>query len=85
MIPYPHATADHQRANAEALQRIGAARILDDGGLDARALRAELESALEPQTLEALSAAAKNAARRDPRAAIVDRVKALGFPKNGRP
>jgi UDP-N-acetylglucosamine--N-acetylmuramyl-(pentapeptide) pyrophosphoryl-undecaprenol N-acetylglucosamine transferase len=34
LVPYPHATGDHQRHNAEALERIGAARVIADEALD---------------------------------------------------
>lgn len=33
LVPYPHATGDHQRHNAEALERIGAARVIADEAL----------------------------------------------------
>jgi UDP-N-acetylglucosamine--N-acetylmuramyl-(pentapeptide) pyrophosphoryl-undecaprenol N-acetylglucosamine transferase len=33
LIPYPHATADHQSANARALGRVGAAQIVADADL----------------------------------------------------
>lgn len=38
LIPYPHATGDHQRHNAEALERIGAARVIADHELDGNRL-----------------------------------------------
>lgn len=38
LIPYPHATADHQRGNAEALVDAGAAVCIDDADLDANTL-----------------------------------------------
>ena len=33
LVPYPHATAQHQRGNAEALERAGAATMLLDRDL----------------------------------------------------
>ncbi len=33
LIPYPHATADHQRENAHALARTGGAAVIDDDEL----------------------------------------------------
>lgn len=33
LVPYPHATAQHQQANAEALRRAGAASVIDDAAL----------------------------------------------------
>ncbi len=38
LVPYPYATADHQRGNAEALVSAGAAVLLDDTDLDAASL-----------------------------------------------
>lgn len=85
LVPYPHATGDHQRENADVLRQIGAARVLRDADVDAPRLREALESALAPQAYAALRGAARAAADRDPCAAIVDRVKALSPEKVGRP
>ena len=85
LVPYPHATGDHQRANAEVLQDAGAALIVSDKNLDARALRAALESALAPAAYAALRKAAQTLSGKDPRAAIVDRVKALAPQKASHP
>jgi len=38
LVPYPHATADHQRGNAESLVAAGAAVLLDDADLSAATL-----------------------------------------------
>ncbi|WP_370326258.1 glycosyltransferase [Euzebya sp.] len=38
MVPYPHATADHQTANARAVARAGGAVVVPDADLDAAAL-----------------------------------------------
>jgi UDP-N-acetylglucosamine--N-acetylmuramyl-(pentapeptide) pyrophosphoryl-undecaprenol N-acetylglucosamine transferase len=46
LIPYPHATADHQRGNAEALVRAGAAVLLDDEDLSPETLAAAVEPIL---------------------------------------
>jgi UDP-N-acetylglucosamine--N-acetylmuramyl-(pentapeptide) pyrophosphoryl-undecaprenol N-acetylglucosamine transferase len=77
LVPYPHATADHQTRNAEVFVRAGAARMLADGDLTPCRLRAELESALEPATLAALRAAARARGGGDARANVVARVNAL--------
>jgi len=76
LVPYPHATADHQVHNARAFQSCGAARIVADAGLDAARLRSELAAALEPGALAKLRDAARTHAAVDPRATIVARVKA---------
>ncbi len=38
LVPYPHATADHQTENARALERAGAAVVIPDADLDAAGL-----------------------------------------------
>jgi len=68
LVPYPHAANDEQRANAEALERVGAARVLPSRGLDAEALRQALEPLLaRPERLADMGARAAKRAR--PRAA----------------
>lgn len=42
LVPYPHATGDHQRHNAEALERIGAAAVLADDELSGQRLVEEV-------------------------------------------
>jgi UDP-N-acetylglucosamine--N-acetylmuramyl-(pentapeptide) pyrophosphoryl-undecaprenol N-acetylglucosamine transferase len=39
LIPYPHATGDHQRANAEHFAGAGGAVIVDDAALDGELLK----------------------------------------------
>jgi UDP-N-acetylglucosamine--N-acetylmuramyl-(pentapeptide) pyrophosphoryl-undecaprenol N-acetylglucosamine transferase len=64
LIPYPHATADHQRSNAAALEGIGAAVVLADEDLDAASLTASVRGLLaDPQRLAAMGAAAAAWAR----------------------
>jgi UDP-N-acetylglucosamine--N-acetylmuramyl-(pentapeptide) pyrophosphoryl-undecaprenol N-acetylglucosamine transferase len=46
LVPYPHATADHQSANARALQAAGGAVSVPDEQLDAARLVAEAEPLL---------------------------------------
>jgi UDP-N-acetylglucosamine--N-acetylmuramyl-(pentapeptide) pyrophosphoryl-undecaprenol N-acetylglucosamine transferase len=40
LVPYPHATADHQTENARALERAGGAVVIPDDELDAESLLA---------------------------------------------
>ena len=75
LVPYPHATDDHQTHNARAFAASGAARVVEDASLDARRLRDELQQSLEPPALHSLRAAARLIALSDPRAAILARVK----------
>ncbi len=44
LVPYPHAADDHQRANAEALQRRGAARCLPESDLSVETLARWIEA-----------------------------------------
>ena len=46
LVPYPHATADHQTANARWMQDGGAAVVIADAELTAERLRAEVDAIL---------------------------------------
>lgn len=81
LVPYPYATADHQRHNAVAYARGGAARVVADADFDEARLRSELEAALSPERLGVMRTAAAQAAQSDPCATIVARVKAWSGPK----
>jgi UDP-N-acetylglucosamine--N-acetylmuramyl-(pentapeptide) pyrophosphoryl-undecaprenol N-acetylglucosamine transferase len=70
LIPYPHATADHQSTNARYLADAGAAIIIPDDELTAERLRCEVDALLaHPRRLEAMGRAALGLAR--PHAAAV--------------
>jgi len=75
LVPYPHATAGHQRANAEWMERAGAATVLDDGALDPERLR-ELVAGLfaDSGRLQEMAAASKRLARPDAAARIADEI-----------
>ena len=68
LIPYPHATADHQTGNAEWMIAGGAARLLPDSELDAGTLRRAVEDLLADRSRLAEMASASAALAR-PRAA----------------
>jgi UDP-N-acetylglucosamine--N-acetylmuramyl-(pentapeptide) pyrophosphoryl-undecaprenol N-acetylglucosamine transferase len=75
LVPYPFATADHQRANARWMERAGAATIVEDDALEPGALLAEVGGILgDVARLEKMAAAARELAK--PRAArtIADQV-----------
>lgn len=78
LIPYPHATADHQTGNARWLSEAGAAIILTDEECTGDRLR-ELVGALlaEPGRLEVMGDAARAAARPDAAERIADMVEAV--------
>jgi UDP-N-acetylglucosamine--N-acetylmuramyl-(pentapeptide) pyrophosphoryl-undecaprenol N-acetylglucosamine transferase len=66
LIPYPHAAADHQAANARWMEQAGAAVVLADSDLTAQRLRAEVDGLLaEPERLEAMGRASAALARPD--------------------
>jgi UDP-N-acetylglucosamine--N-acetylmuramyl-(pentapeptide) pyrophosphoryl-undecaprenol N-acetylglucosamine transferase len=64
LVPYPHATADHQTANARWMADGGAAVVLADSDLSPERLRAEVDAILlDAPRLAAMSAAAAALAR----------------------
>ena len=66
LVPYPHATGDHQRHNAEALERTGAARVVADDELDAQRLVAEvLPLLIDPERHGAMAASSRAFGRPD--------------------
>lgn len=66
LVPYPHATDDHQTANARALADAGAARLVPDGWLAPRSLVATSEPWLtDDDARAAAAAAAKSLGRPD--------------------
>jgi UDP-N-acetylglucosamine--N-acetylmuramyl-(pentapeptide) pyrophosphoryl-undecaprenol N-acetylglucosamine transferase len=68
LIPYPHASADHQSANAAWMERAGAARVIPDAELTPGRLGTEVAALLgDDERLAAMAAAAEGLAR--PRAA----------------
>ncbi len=85
LVPYPFATADHQRYNAEAFAAGGAAIVLADRDLNATTLREALLAALAPARLQTLREAAAALGARQPHAAIVARVKSWTLAKTSAP
>ena len=74
LVPYPHATADHQTANARSLAAAGGAVVVADEDFDGARLVKEAEPLL---TDDARRAAASQAARSFGRPDAADRVAAL--------
>jgi UDP-N-acetylglucosamine--N-acetylmuramyl-(pentapeptide) pyrophosphoryl-undecaprenol N-acetylglucosamine transferase len=75
LIPLPTATDDHQRKNAQAFVRHGAAVMVEQRELSDERLAAELLALANDASRRAqLARAAKSLARPDAAAAIVDRV-----------
>jgi UDP-N-acetylglucosamine--N-acetylmuramyl-(pentapeptide) pyrophosphoryl-undecaprenol N-acetylglucosamine transferase len=66
LVPYPHATADHQTLNAQFMERAGAALVVPDAELDGPRLAREVATLLRaPKQLAAMSKAARVAAHPD--------------------
>ena len=71
LVPYPHATADHQTANAAWMAGGGAAVTIADAELTPERLRAEVDAiALDPGRRAAMAAAAERLARPDAAGAV---------------
>ena len=78
MIPFPLAADDHQRKNAEALERAGAGRMILQQDLSGKRLAAELVTlASESERITTMEQAARKLARGDAAAAVVDLVEKL--------
>jgi UDP-N-acetylglucosamine--N-acetylmuramyl-(pentapeptide) pyrophosphoryl-undecaprenol N-acetylglucosamine transferase len=66
LVPYPHASADHQSANARWMSEAGAAIVIDDAELDASRLAREVAQLLaNPARLNAMASASRRLARPD--------------------
>jgi UDP-N-acetylglucosamine--N-acetylmuramyl-(pentapeptide) pyrophosphoryl-undecaprenol N-acetylglucosamine transferase len=75
LIPYPHASADHQTANARWMAEAGAATILRDDDLTPQRLRAEVDGLLaDRDRLRAMAAASQALARPDAAQAVAHEV-----------
>ena len=78
LVPYPHATADHQTANARFMEEAGAAVVIPDNELDGPRLAREVAALLgAPQRTAAMAKAAKAVARPDAADRIADELLAL--------
>lgn len=78
LVPYPHATADHQAKNARFMAAAGAAVVVPDAELDGPRLAREVEVILEdPAALGAMAAAAREVARPDAADRIAEEILAL--------
>jgi UDP-N-acetylglucosamine--N-acetylmuramyl-(pentapeptide) pyrophosphoryl-undecaprenol N-acetylglucosamine transferase len=84
LVPYPHATADHQLHNARAVERAGGAVVIDDADLDAEALVAAVAPLLGDADRYAAMARASRAFGRPDAAANVARL-VLGLIDEGSP
>ncbi len=75
LVPYPHATADHQRTNAGLMEEAGAAIVIGDEELGAERLAGEVRALLSDDSrLAAMAAASARLARPDAARRIADEV-----------
>jgi UDP-N-acetylglucosamine--N-acetylmuramyl-(pentapeptide) pyrophosphoryl-undecaprenol N-acetylglucosamine transferase len=75
LVPYPHATADHQSANAAWMERVGAATVLRDEELSAERLATEVSGLFGDRArLAAMATASHSLARPDAARRIADEV-----------
>jgi len=74
-VPYPHATGDHQRANAAAFARSGAAAVLDERDLTAESLQGALRSLLDGD-LSRMAASARALGQPQAAAKVADVIEA---------
>jgi len=75
LVPYPHATARHQHANAAWMADAGAAVVIEDEALDPAALvRAVGEILNDEDRLTAMASASRSLARPDAAQRIADEI-----------
>jgi UDP-N-acetylglucosamine--N-acetylmuramyl-(pentapeptide) pyrophosphoryl-undecaprenol N-acetylglucosamine transferase len=80
LVPYPHATADHQTGNARWVEEAGAAVVVPDAELDGPRLAREVGALLSaPQRMAAMANAAGAAAKPDAADRIADELMALAM------
>jgi UDP-N-acetylglucosamine--N-acetylmuramyl-(pentapeptide) pyrophosphoryl-undecaprenol N-acetylglucosamine transferase len=66
LVPYPHATAQHQHANAVWMADAGAALVIEDDALDPEKLAGAVATLFsDGERLEAMAAASRSLARPD--------------------
>jgi UDP-N-acetylglucosamine--N-acetylmuramyl-(pentapeptide) pyrophosphoryl-undecaprenol N-acetylglucosamine transferase len=75
LVPYPHATGDHQSSNAEWMAQAGAAVVIPDAELEPQRLRQLVGELLGDEArLRAMAAASRSLAKPDAAARIADEV-----------
>jgi len=75
LVPYPHATADHQRKNALWMERGGAAWLVDDEALSGAVLQRLVGALLgDAARLAAMAAASSALGRPDAARRVVDEI-----------
>jgi UDP-N-acetylglucosamine--N-acetylmuramyl-(pentapeptide) pyrophosphoryl-undecaprenol N-acetylglucosamine transferase len=79
LVPFPYAADDHQRRNAEAMERAGAARLVSDGEMTGRKLFDEVSRFLSaPELLRQMGENAGKLGKPGAAARAADVLEALG-------
>jgi UDP-N-acetylglucosamine--N-acetylmuramyl-(pentapeptide) pyrophosphoryl-undecaprenol N-acetylglucosamine transferase len=82
LVPYPHASADHQTANARWMADAGAAVVIPDVELSGARLAREVAALLGDRTrLQAMAAASRSLARPDAARAVADELMGAARPR----
>jgi UDP-N-acetylglucosamine--N-acetylmuramyl-(pentapeptide) pyrophosphoryl-undecaprenol N-acetylglucosamine transferase len=82
MIPFPFAADDHQRKNAEALQELGASRMILQRELSGERLAREISNFIQaPHLVTEMEVASRKLARGDAARAAVDMIEELAKKK----
>lgn len=78
LIPYPYAAADHQRYNAEVLQKEGAAQIISQRDLTGETLAQKISSVLsDEKSLQRMAEQSKKMGRPDASSLLVNELEKL--------
>lgn len=78
MIPLPSAADDHQRKNAEAFERAGAARVLLQRDMNGAAIAEMVKDLIDdPEKITTMETAAKGLGRKDAAERVVDIIEEL--------
>jgi UDP-N-acetylglucosamine--N-acetylmuramyl-(pentapeptide) pyrophosphoryl-undecaprenol N-acetylglucosamine transferase len=78
LVPYPYATADHQRKNARWMVNGGAALLVDDHDLTGETLRRLVHELLrDPARLAGMAAASAALGRPDATQRVVDQMETI--------
>lgn len=78
MVPFPLAADDHQRKNAEALERAGAVKMILQSDLSGEVLAGAIKELIDsPETITSMELAAKELGRPDAAAATVNIIEEL--------
>lgn len=86
LVPYPHAHADHQTANARALVEAGAAVLLPDAELTGPRLASEITRLMQdPGRRQRMASAARALARPDAAARIAAEIRQLATARRSYP